>query len=115
MGRIENRFGKRGAGIERDRNNQGSEPGKLCDRDLCLSGTLVAGSVLLQARVPVDRFVAIAFVIGLRKGHSWGLHNFETGLCDADRLAEKHRRRNYAANRTTKSETARYHESLNLN
>lgn len=115
MDRTKDRLGKRGAGIERDRNNQYSEPGKLGDRDLDLSGTLIAGSVLLQARVLVDRLVAIAFVIRLRKGHSWRLHNLDTGLCDADRLGEKHRRRNYAANRTTKSETAKYHESLNSN
>lgn len=93
-------------------NSEHRDRGHCRDRDLHLGAALIAGGVLLQAGILIDRFVAITFVIRVRKGHSWRLRSHDAGLCDADRLSEKHRCCDNAADCTTNSGTAKYHESL---
>ena len=94
MRRTKDRPYKPCAGIERCWNSQHREPGHLGHCDLDLSCALIAGRVLLQAGILVDSLFAIAFVIRVRKGHGWRLRSLGAGLCNADRLGEKHRCRN---------------------
>jgi len=112
MRRTKDRLDKPCAGIERCWNSQHREPGHLGHCDLDLSGALIAGGVLLQAGILVDRLFAIAFVIRVCKSHGRRLSGLDAGLCNADRLGEKHCCREKLADCTTKSGTAKYHESL---
>jgi hypothetical protein len=77
-----------------------------------LGAGLIAGSVLLQAGILVDHLAAIAVVIGLPKGHGWRRRSLDAGLCNANRLGEKHPCREKAADCTTNSGTAKNHQSL---
>lgn len=104
------RLGKPRAGIGRARNNQYRELGNLSHRGLDLNVDLVAGHVLLQAGILVDRLVATALVIRVGKGHGRRLRGLDAGLRNADRLGEKHRRRDQAAGPTAKSRTAKLHK-----
>lgn len=114
MGLVETtrRLGSDDVGIRCNRHGQDRQHGYFGNRDLDLSGALIAGGVLLQAGVLVDRLFAIALVIRVRKGHSWRLRSLDAGLCNADRLSEKHRCRDKAAECTTNSRTVKYHKSL---
>ena len=94
MGRIKDHFREARAGIECGRHNQYGQLGHLGHRSLDLRRTLIAGSVLLQAGILVDRLAAIALVIRVRKRHGWRLRSLDASLCNADRLREKHRCRN---------------------
>ncbi len=106
------RNGRAGTAVGRNGNSEHRDRGHCRDRDLDLGAALIAGGVLLQAGILVDRLVAIALVIRVRKGHGWRLPSLGAGLCNADRLGEKHRCRDKAADCTTNSRTVKYHESL---
>ena len=106
------RLDKRCAGIERCWNSQHRESGHLGHCDLDLSGALITGGVLLQAGILVNCLFAIALVIRVGKGHGRRLSGLDAGLCNADRLGEKHRCRDKAADCTTNPETAKNHKSL---
>jgi hypothetical protein len=80
------------------------------DSDLDLSAALISRSVLLQAGILVDRLVAIVFLMRVRKRHSWRLSSLDARLCNADRLGEKHPRREKTADCTTKSGTTKHHK-----
>lgn len=113
MGLIETtrRLGSDDVGIRCNRHGQDRQHGYFGNRDLDLSGALIAGGVLLQAGVLVDRLYAIALVIRVGKGHGRRLSGLDAGLCNADRLGEKHRCRDEAADCKTNSRTVKYHES----
>ena len=114
MGLVETtrRLGSDDVGIRCNRHGQDRQHGYFGNRDLDLSGSLIAGGVLLQAGVLVDRLFAIALVIRVGKGHGWRSRSLNAGLCNADRLGEKHPCRKKTADCTTKSRTAKYHEFL---
>ena len=103
------RLGSDDVGIRCNRHGQDRQHGYFGNRDLDLSGTLIAGGVLLQAGILVDRFVAIGSVICVRKGHRCRLRSLDAGLCDAERLSEKHPCRKKAADCKTNSGTAKNH------
>ena len=84
------RNGRAGAAVGRNGDSEHRDGGPRRDSDLDLGAALIAGGVLLQAGILVDRFVATALVIRVRKGHGWRLCSLHAGLCDADRLGEKH-------------------------
>lgn len=79
------------------------------DSDLNLGTALITSRVLLQAGVPVDSLVAIAFLMCVRKRHGWRLRSLDARLCNADRLGEKHRCRDETADCTTNSRTVKCH------
>ncbi|MGH8760642.1 MAG: hypothetical protein ACREVW_14210 [Burkholderiales bacterium] len=106
------RLGSDDVGIRCNRHGKDRQHGYFGNRDLDLSSALIAGGVLLQAGVLVDRLFAIALVIRVGKGHGRRLSGLDAGLCNADRLGEKHPCRKKAADCTTKSGTAKYHEFL---
>lgn len=80
--------GRAGTAVGRHRNGQNRQRGHRRDSDLYLGAALIAGGVLLQAGILVDRIVATAFVIRARKGHGWRSRRLDAGLCNADRLGE---------------------------
>ena len=78
----------------RNWNSEHSDRGHRRDSNLNLGAALISRGVLLQAGIVVDRFVATALVIRVREGHSWRSRSLNAGLRNADRLGEKHHRRN---------------------
>jgi hypothetical protein len=78
----------------RNWNSEHRNRGHRRDSDLGLGAALISRSVLLQAGILVDRLGAITFLMGVRKCHRWRLSGLDARLSDADRLGEKHHRRN---------------------
>jgi hypothetical protein len=104
------RNGRAGAAVGRNGNSEYRDGGHRCDSDLDLGAALIAGGVLLQAGILVDRLVAIAFVIRVRKDHDWRMRSRNASLCNANRLGEKHPCREKVADCTTNSGTAKHHK-----
>ena len=84
-----NRIRKSGAGIGRHWNAQHRQSGHLRDGELHLSGALIVGRALLQARVLVHRLGAAAFMVRLGEGHGGRLRRADAGVRGADRLREQ--------------------------
>jgi len=78
----------------RNGNSQYRDRGHRRDSDLDLCTALISRSELLQAGILVDRLIAFAFLMRDRKRHSWRLRSLDARLGNADRMGEKHHRRN---------------------
>jgi hypothetical protein len=98
-----------GSAVGRNGNSKHRDGGHRGDGDLELGAVLISRVALLQAGILVDGLAAIAVVIGLCKGHGWRMRHLEAGLCYANRLGEKHPRRQKTADCTTNSGTAKNH------
>ena len=98
----------------RNGNSERHDRGQRRDSDLNLSAALIASRALLQTGVLVNRLAAIAVVIGLRESHGWRMRSLYAGLCNPDRLGEKHPRREKAADCAANCGTAKDHECLTL-
>ena len=103
-----------GNAVRRNGNAERRDHWHRRDSDLDLGAALISSGVLLQAGVLVYRFVAITFLMDVRKRHGWRQRSPDAGLCNADRLGEKHPCHKKAADCATNSGTAKYHESLTL-
>ena len=89
MRETNDRVAKSCAGIDRNRNNQNGESGHFGDGELDLRGALIVERALLQARVPVHRLGATAWVTGLRKSHHWRMRGAHASIGGADRLCDQ--------------------------